>query len=223
MFWCHVGLCRSHRQPCQHCRHARTLPHRPSPSSRHHVITCPWVAIALFIAVEEPLRRPLPLPHAIHCFQVAVAPSIAVHRRQVHCRCVAVAPSITVSIAIELLPFCCPLLSLPSSHLSPSNCCCTVHRPSPASIHCHCAVNCHWAVHLRQAVHRRCALNRRLSSGWLLCPLSSHQHLPLVRSTNVCFFLLVGSTNSTICNWWGLKYIMVSSFVRFTNVCFLWG
>ncbi len=188
MFCCHVGLCPSHRRPCQHCHHARTLPHRPSLLSRHRVVTCPRVAIALSIAVEEPLCHPLPLPHAVHCFQVAVAPSIAVHCRRVHCRCVAVAPSIAVSITIELLPLRCQLLSLPSSRLSPSNCCRTVHCPLPASIHCHCAVNCRRAVHHHQAIHCHRALNRHLLSGWLLCPLSSHQSLPLVRSTNVCFF-----------------------------------
>ncbi len=188
MFWCHVDFCHSHRRPRQHHRHARTLPHCPLPSSRHRVVTCPRVAVALSIAIEEPSRCPLPLPCAVHCFQVAVAPSIAVHCHRVHCRCVAIAPSIAVSIAIKLLPLRCPLLSLPLSRLLPSNCCHTVHHPSPASIHCDCAVNHRQAIHCRWAIHRRRALKHRLSSGWLLCPLSSHWRLPLVRSTNVCFF-----------------------------------
>ena len=84
---------------------------------------------------------------SIYCFQVSVAPSIAVHHRQV-----AVVPSIAIHHP--------PLLSLScAARCCPRHQAVAVHRPSPASVQC------------------RCAVNRRLSSGWLLCFLSSRRRL----------------------------------------------
>ena len=98
-------------------------PHRPSPSSR------------------------CPLPSSVHCFQVSVAPSIAVHRRRV-----AVVLSIVVHHPL--------LLSLSCAvHCCPRRRAVAVHHPSPAS------------------VYRRRAVNCCLSSDWLLRFLSSRRRL----------------------------------------------
>ena len=66
-------------------------------------------AVAPSIAVKEPSRHPLPLRRTVHhhrgavhrcqsvyCFQVAVAPSIAVHR--FHCR----SPSLSITVVIAV-------------------------------------------------------------------------------------------------------------------------
>jgi hypothetical protein len=112
------------------------------------------------IAVKELMRRQLmslrTVHHhrvaahcrqSVHCFHVSVAPSIAVHHRQV-----AIVPSIAIHHP--------PLLSLScAAHCCPRHQAVAVHRPSPASVQC------------------RCAVNRRLSSGWLLCFLSSRRRL----------------------------------------------
>ena len=71
-------------------------------------------------------------------------------------------------IAIET-PLRSPLLSLPSSHLLPSNYQCAIHRPSWSSIHHHCTVNCCCAVNRCQAVHHCRALNCCLLTMWYNC------------------------------------------------------
>jgi hypothetical protein len=138
---------------------APTLPSRSHPSSlsiavkfpsrRHLPSSCRDTvhrhrgAIAPSIAFAPPCPLLSSCCHAVHCRSLPSSPLPLRCRCFVHCR----------SIAIELLPLHCPLLSLPLSHPSPLNCCCTVHRPLLASVHCHCAVNCCQAVHCRQAVH----------------------------------------------------------------------
>ncbi len=52
-------------------------------------------------------------------------------------------------------------------------------------------------------------MRSKIRKGFVFCEVNKRM-----------FFLIVGSTNSTIHNWWGLKYIKVSSFVWLTNYVF---
>jgi len=77
MFWCRVGVCHSYCQLRRHRRRACTVPRRPSPSTCHHAV--PWC-------------------------RVAVAPSIAVHRRP--------SPSIATPSITAKSPSCGPYPSI---------------------------------------------------------------------------------------------------------------
>jgi len=101
----------------------------------------------LSIAVQSPSCRPSSSHRTIHHCQAAIAPSFAVHR---HCNH---SPSV-----------------LHSRHPSPSIAAEKPSRlPSPSSRHR--AVHCHPSLSIAVVIavhHHRC-----LSSGWLLCFLSS--------------------------------------------------
>ena len=158
-------------------------------------VHCHWGAIASSLAIKETLRRPLPSHGTVHHRRVAVhhRPMLSIHpllsccRRAVHhcpsplspllLRCRHAVHCRPLSVAVES-PLHRPLLSLPSSHQSPMNCRCAIHRPSPSSIDHHLTVNCRCAVNCHQDTHRRCTLNRRLLLGWLSHCLSSCQCFP---------------------------------------------
>ena len=190
-----------------------------SPSRRHLPSSCRCTvhhhqgAIASSIAFA--LCRPLlsSCRRAIHCRSLPSSPLPLRCRRAVHCHVhchwvVAIALSIAVlavkpSIAIKLLLHCPP--SIASQRPLPLRCQSPLSHPLPSS---------------RPSPLRpqSPSLVRLVVVYPLVTPTP-----PISEVNKRMFFLLVGSTNSTICNWWGLKYIKVLSFVRFTNICFLWG
>ena len=100
------------------------------------VFKLPLLYPLLSIAVESPSCRPSLSRRAIHHFQVAIAPSFAVHRRCNHSPSVLRSHHPSPSIAAEEL----------SCLTSPSSCHCAIHCPPSLSItvviavhhHCHC-------------------------------------------------------------------------------------